>query len=131
MKNTLRLIAAAAVLAIAAPVYAQGGGGGGGGGMGQMSPEQRIARQKESLFKGITLDAEQSKKVDAVLADAAKKQQELFQSGGMGPETREKMQAIQKERNEGLKAVLKEDQKKQFEENLANQPQRGGRPNGL
>lgn len=133
MKNTLRLIAAAAVLAIAAPVYAQGGGGGGGGmGMGQMSPEQMLARQKEQLFKGITLDAEQTKKVDVILQDAAKKQQELFQGGGMqNPETREKLQQIRKDQNEAIKAVLKDDQKKQFEENAQASMQRRQRPNGL
>lgn len=138
MKNTLRLIAAAAVLAIAAPVYAQGGGGGGGGmrggggGMGQMSPEQRLARQKEQLFKGITLNADQTKKVDAILQETAKKQQELFQGGGMqNPDAREKMQQIQKDQNEAIKAVLTDDQKKQFEENAAAMPQRGQRPGGF
>ncbi|HEY0928277.1 MAG TPA: hypothetical protein VGE27_00040 [Gemmatimonas sp.] len=129
MKNTLRLIAAAAVLAIAAPAYAQGGGG---GGMGQMSPEQRMARQKEMLFKDITLDAAQTTKVDAILAESAKKQQEMMQAGGMeamrSPEGREKMQKLNADRNDAIKAVLKDDQKKKFDENLAAMPQ--GRPRG-
>jgi Spy/CpxP family protein refolding chaperone len=132
MKNTLRLIAAAAVLAIAAPVYAQSGAGGGGG-MGQMTPEQRIARQKEQLFKDITLDAAQTTKVDAIFAESTKKQQEMMQAGGMeamrSPEGREKMQKLNTDRNDALKAVLKDDQKKKFEENLAAMPQ-GGRPRG-
>lgn len=130
MKNTLRLIAAAAVLAIAAPVYAQGGGG---GGMGQMSPEQRIARQKEMLFKDITLDAGQTTKIDAIFQESTKKQQELMQ-GGMeamrSPEGREKMQKLNNDRNDAIKAVLTADQKKKFEENLAAMPQ-GGRRGGL
>lgn len=130
MKNTLRLIAAAAVLAIAAPVYAQGGGG---GGMGQMSPEQRIARQKEMLFKDITLDAGQTAKIDAIFQESTKKQQELMQ-GGMeamrSPEGREKMQKLNNDRNDAIKAVLTADQKKKFEENLAAMPQ-GGRRGGL
>ncbi|WP_337169754.1 hypothetical protein [Gemmatimonas aurantiaca] len=130
MKNTLRLIAAAAVLAIAAPVYAQSGGG--GGGMGQMSPEQRIARQKEMLFKDITLDAGQTTKIDAIFQESTKKQQELMQ-GGMeamrSPEGREKMQKLNNDRNDAIKAVLTADQKKKFEENLAAMPQ--GRRGGL
>jgi hypothetical protein len=64
MKNTLRLIAAVAVLAVAAPAYAQRGGGGGGGM--QMSPEQRMARQKEQLFAGITLTPAAIKIAEAV-----------------------------------------------------------------
>ena len=53
MKTALRILVVAASLAVAAPLYAQGGGGGGGGM--QMTPEQRMARQKEQLFAGITL----------------------------------------------------------------------------
>ncbi len=132
MKNTLRLIAAAAVLAIAAPVYAQAGGGGGGGGGQQMTPEQRLARQKEMLFKDITLDASQTEKIDVIFKEAAKKQQELMQ-GGMeamrSPEGREKMQKVTTERNDAIKAVLTADQKTKFEANLAAMPQ-GGRRGG-
>lgn len=132
MKNTLRLIAAAAVLAIAVPASAQGGMGGGMGGQ-QMSPEQRIARQKEMLFKDITLTPEQSAKADTVIMQGMRKQMEMMQAargggGDMGT-MRERMQKMNSERNDALKALLTSDeQKKKFDENVANMPQgrRGG-----
>ena len=132
MKTTLRLLAAVAVLAVAAPAYAQGGMGGGGG-MGQMSPEQRMARQKEQLFSGITLTAEQTTKVDSILTGGMKKQQEMMQAmrggGGDMAGMRDAMQKMNTERNDAIKAVLTDDQKKKFDENLANMPQ--GRRGGL
>ncbi|MBY0488381.1 MAG: hypothetical protein K2R93_00955 [Gemmatimonadaceae bacterium] len=131
MKNTLRLIAAAAVLAVAAPAYAQGGGGGGGGGM-QMSPEQRMARQKEQLFAGITLSPAQSAKADTVLMNGMKKQQEMMQAarsgGGDMSAMREQMGKMNEERNAALKAILTSDaDKAKFDENVKNMPQGRGR----
>lgn len=130
MKTSLRLFAAVALLAIAAPAYAQGGGGGGGG-MQQMTPEQRVARQKEMLFKDITLSAEQSAKADTIIMKGMRSQMEAMQaarSGGGDP--REAMQKVMSERNEALKGLLTTDEhKKKFDENLAAMPQgrRGGR----
>lgn len=130
MKTSLRLFAAVALLAIAAPAYAQGGGGGGGG-MQQMTPEQRVARQKEMLFKDITLSAEQSAKADTIIVKGMRSQMEAMQaarSGGGDP--REAMQKVMSERNEALKGLLTTDEhKKKFDENLAAMPQgrRGGR----
>ena len=121
MKNTLRILAAAAALAVATPAFAQGGGG--GGGMGQMSPEQMIARQKERMFAGITLTAEQSAKADTIIMNGMKQMMEMRQSGGMN---REAMQEMNTKRNDALKALLTDDQKKKFEENLAAMPQRRG-----
>ena len=129
MKTSLRLFTAVALLAIAAPAYAQGGGGGGGG-MQQMTPEQRVARQKEMLFKDITLSAEQSAKADTIIMKGMRSQMEAMQaarSGGGDP--REAMQKVNSERNEALKALLTTDEhKKKFDENLAAMPQgrRGG-----
>jgi len=84
------------------------------------------------LFKDITLDAAQTTKIDAVFAESMKKQQELMQSGGMeamrSPEGREKMQKLNADRNDAIKAVLTADQKKKFDENVAAMPQ--GRPRG-
>ena len=97
----------------------------------QMSPEQRLARQKEMLFKDITLDAAQTTKIDAIFAESAKKQAEMMQ-GGMeamrSPEGRERMQKLTADRNDAIKAVLTADQKKKFDENVAAMPQ--GRPRG-
>jgi Spy/CpxP family protein refolding chaperone len=128
MKNTLRLIVAAAVLAIAAPASAQGGGGGGM----QMSPEQRMARQKEMLFQGITLSPAQSAKADTVMMDQMKKQAEMMQAarggGGDMAAMREQMAKLTTDRNDALKAILTTDaDKAKFDENLKNMPQGRGR----
>ncbi|GAB1344273.1 hypothetical protein [Gemmatimonas sp.] len=131
MKTTLRVIAAAAALAIATPAFAQGGPP--GGGMGQMSPEQRLARQKEMLFQGITLTAAQSAKADTLIMQGMQKQMEAMQAarsggGDMGA-MREQMQKMNGERNEALKALLTTDaDKAKFDENVKNMPQgrRGG-----
>lgn len=124
MKNTLRVIAAVAAFAIATPAFAQGGGGGGGM---RMSPAERAARQKEQLFAGITLTADQSTKVDTIMAQAGRKQMEGMQAaGGDRAAMQEIMQKANTERNDALKAVLTDEQKKKFEENLAAMPQRRG-----
>lgn len=131
MKTTLRVIAAAAALAIATPAFAQGGPP--GGGMGQMSPEQRLARQKEMLFQGITLTAAQSAKADTLIMQGMQKQMEAMQAarsgGGDRASMMEQMQKMNGERNEALKALLTTDaDKAKFDENVKNMPQgrRGG-----
>jgi Spy/CpxP family protein refolding chaperone len=134
MKNTLRMIAVAAALAVSVPAYAQGGGGGGGRGGMQGTPAERMARQKEQLFKDITLTATQSAKIDTVMMQAGEKQQEMMQAarsgGGDMATMRESMQKMNTERNDALKAILTDEQKKKFDENLAAMPQ-GGRRGGL
>jgi Spy/CpxP family protein refolding chaperone len=130
MKNTLRLLAAVAVLAVAVPAYAQGGGGGGGGM--QMSPEQRMARQKEQLFAGITLSPVQSAKADTIMMKGMAKQQEMMQAarsgGGDMAAMREQMTKMNAERNDALKALLTTDaDKAKFDENVKNMPQGRGR----
>ncbi|AMW05692.1 hypothetical protein [Gemmatimonas phototrophica] len=128
MKNTLRVIAAVAALALATPAFAQGGGRGGGGM--QMSPEQRMARQKEMLFAGITLSSDQAAKVDTIMVQGMKKQAEARQAamsgGGGGPAMMEAMRKMNGEQMEALKAVLTDEQKKKFDENVAAMPQRRG-----
>lgn len=132
MKTSLRILVAAASLAIAAPVYAQGGGGGGGGGGQQMTPEQRLARNKELLFKEITLTPAVSAKVDTILVAFTTKQTEMMtaaRAGGgdmaaMG-EARTKLTA---ERNAALKALLTTDaDKAKFDANVAAMPVGRGR----
>jgi len=129
MKTSLRVIAAVAALAIATPAFAQGGGMGGM----QMSPEQRLARQKEMLFQGITLSAAQSAKADTLIMQGMQKQMEAMQAarsgGGDMASMREQMQKMNADRNEALKGILTNDaDKAKFEENLKNMPQgrRGG-----
>jgi hypothetical protein len=102
--------------------------------MGQMSPEQRLARQKEMLFEGITLSADQSAKADTLIMQGMRKQMEAMQAarsgGGDMASMREQMQKMNTERNDALKALLTSDaDKAKFDENLKNMPQgrRGGR----
>jgi Spy/CpxP family protein refolding chaperone len=120
MKISLRILVAAASLAIAAPVYAQGGGGGGGGM--QMTPEQRLARTKEQMFKEITLTADQTTKIDTILVQATRKSAEA-RAAGMdmrSPEGQAKMKEMNDARNAALKAVLATDaDKAKFDANVA------------
>jgi protein CpxP len=130
MKISLRILVAAASLAIAAPVYAQGGGGGGGGGQ-RMTPEQQMARQKEMLFKDITLEAKVASKIDSIMLDASKKQQEAMAAarsgGGDMAAMREANQKMNAERNAAIKALLTDEQKTKFDANVAAMPQGRGR----
>lgn len=131
MKISLRILVAAASLAVAAPLYAQGGGGGGGGGGQQMTPEQRVARQKEQLFKDITLTPAQSAKADTIMLEASKKQSEMMTAaragGGDMAAMRESMTKLNADRNTALKALLSADMQKKFDENVAAMPQGRGR----
>ena len=125
MKTPLRILMVAASLAIAAPVYAQGGGGGGQ----QMTPEQRLARTKEMLFKDITLTADQSTKIDTILVQASRKQAEA-RAAGVDPRTPEgqaKMAEFTADRTKAIKAVLTADQNVVFDKNLAAMPAGRGR----
>ncbi len=128
MKISLRMLVAAASLAVAAPVYAQGGGGGGGM---QMTPEQRVARTKEQLLKDITLAAPVSATIDSILTDAQKKQGEAMAAvrsgGGDMTAMREGMAKMTTARNDAVKALLTDEQKKKFDENVAAMPQGRGR----
>jgi Spy/CpxP family protein refolding chaperone len=127
MKTPLRILVVAASLAFAAPLYAQGGGGGGQ----QMTPEQRLARTKELLFKDITLSPANAVKIDTILVQATRKQGEIMQAarsgGGDMTAAREQITKLNTERNDAIKALLTDEQKKVFETNLANMPQGRGR----
>ena len=127
MKTSLRILVAAASLAIAVPAFAQGGGGGGGGM--QMTPEQRLARTKEMLLAGITLTADQTTKIDTILVQATRKSAEA-RAAGMdmrSPEGQAKMQEMSAERNKLLKAELTTEQQPIFDKNLAAMPAGRGR----
>ncbi len=127
MKTSLRILVIAASLAIAAPVYAQGGGGGGQ----QMTPEQQLARSKELLFKDITLSADVAEKVDTILVQSARKSREIMMAarsgGGDMTAAREQGAKITAERNDAIKALLTDEQKKQYDANVAAMPQGRGR----
>lgn len=128
MKTPLRILVVAASLAFAAPLYAQGGGGGGGQ---QMTPEQRLARSKELLLKDITLSPANMVKVDTILVQASRKGQELMAAarsgGGDMAAAQEQRRKITTESYDAIKALLTDEQKKQFDANIAAMPQGRGR----
>lgn len=128
MKTSLRILVAAATLAIATPLYAQGGGGGGGGGRGG-DPAARAAAMKAAMFANITLTAEQTKKIDDIQAESAKKRREMMAGAAdMSMEDRraKSMELTTNERKE-IRAVLTAEQQPIFDENIKNLPQGRGR----
>lgn len=104
-----------------APPPGQGGGQGRRGGM-MASPEQRANRLAEQL----KLSDEQKAKVQKIYEDAQKDME------GMQGASREERMAKMQETNGKVKAVLNDDQKKQFDEmqERMRQRQRPGGPGG-
>ena len=128
MKNTLRILAAALVVASASVAEAQGGGRGGA------NMAERQAAQRAALFEGITLSADQQTKIDSIYAASQKATADLRASMGQGAppsdEQRAKMQAVQTDQRKAIKAVLTAEQNVTFDANVAKMPQgrgRGGR----
>jgi Spy/CpxP family protein refolding chaperone len=119
-------VLAAAVLA-AGRAEAQGPGGGPGGRMG--------ARQMEMLFQGITLSAAQVAQRDSIAKamepEMAKLREELMGGGGPpGPEGMAKMREMNEKQRAAWRAILTDEQKKVFDQNVANMPAGRGRPPG-
>ncbi len=116
------------LVAASTQVEAQGGGGGGGG-RGGMGGAQMIERQKGLLFKDITLDEAQTKKVDSIFTATAAKQAEMRQAAMGGGGDRQammaQMQAMQTEQRAALRNVLKADQQAQFDKNVEAMPAPG------
>lgn len=123
--KVIRFLAAAAIVLTATSAMAQGGPPGGG--------QAGAQRAMEAMMQGITLTDAQKAKVDSIVAasreEGGKLRQEAQAAGGPpGPEMMEKLRAVTTKRNEAIKAVLNDEQKAQFEKNLANMPQRGRPP---
>jgi Spy/CpxP family protein refolding chaperone len=132
MKTTIRVIAAAAMLAVAStPAFAQGAGG--GEQRQQQSPAERMAAQRAMMFEGITLTDAQKAKLDTIDANMQKARTEMRASLGDQPDRAvmmQKNQEIMTKRNDEIKKLLSADQVKLFEANLAKMPQGGGRRGG-
>lgn len=114
MKTSIRIFSLALALGCVSTVaQAQGGGGGRG-----MSMEDRKAR----MFEGITLTADQKTKVDTIMAQTAKKQQEMMAGqtpgGPPSPEMREKRMALRADETKAIKTVLTADQQPAFDKNM-------------
>ena len=121
----LSIVAAAALLASAAPTLSaqdQPGGGRQGGGRGN---------QMAMLMQGITLSAEQQVKTDSVSQKYTGERQKLMQDQTMEMSARrEKMMEMNTRMREEIKVILTDEQKKVFDKNVADMAARmgGGRP---
>lgn len=108
------------------------------GGQGrQFDPEEMVKRQTEQMVSDLGLNADQSKKVEALNRKYSEKMGELFRSAspdGDRSAMREKMTALREEKNKELKGILTEAQMKkhlELEEQRMNErrqqmPQRSG-----
>ena len=112
-------LGAALVAAASTSALAQGGGGGGRGGT-------------SMLLRDITLTTEQQAKVDSI-TQAFRAQMPAF-TPGQAPDSASmaKRREIMTKRNEAIRALLTDDQKKVFDKNVEEQRNRmqqgGGRP---
>lgn len=112
-RSWMSLAATAIVLAIAAPsLQAQGGppqGGQRGGG----------ARMMEMLFAGITLDAAQKTKIEAIQAKYQKEMPQMTPGERPGPEAMAKRRELMGKQQDEYRTVLTADQQKVYDKNLA------------
>lgn len=84
---------------------------------------------KEAMFAGITLTAEQTKKIDEIQAETAKKRQEMM-AGGMdmrSEDGRAKIMELTTNERKAIRDVLTAEQQPKYDENLKNMPQGRGR----
>jgi len=125
MKTTLRVLAAALVVASGSVAQAQGGGGGGG------NQQERMAQQRAMMFEGITLAADQKTRIDSIQAVSQKARRELRAGMTQGtppsPEMREKQQALMADEQKAIKAVLTKEQNDVYDKNMAAMRERMGR----
>ncbi len=135
MMSLNKMVAVAALMvAISGQVEAQGGGGGRGGaggrggGAGAGQAQQRV---RELMFKDITLDEAQTKKIDSITTATAAKRQEMMQAarGGGGDmyTMRTQAEAMQAEERKAMREVLTPDQQTQFDKNIEAMPAAGAR----
>lgn len=109
MKQKSLLFIAALIMSMI--TFAQPPGGQGGN---QFDPEEMVKRQTEQMVTDLTLNADQTKKVEEINRKYGKKMNEMFQGnrdgGGDWSKMREKMEAIRTDKNAELKTVLTDDQ---------------------
>lgn len=117
MRRTFLLAGLLAVLA--APAFAQGGGGMGGGHMGP-------PKSGQGLLQGITLTADQQKKVDSIFESNAPMRAQM-QAGGDSA-SRARMMPMRDEQMKAYRSVLTAAQQKVFDKNVA---EMSGRMHGM
>lgn len=112
----------------------------------QFNSEEMIKQQTEQMVKNLNLNADQSKKVEALNKKYGEKMAQAFQNANDDREKRrEQMQKMRDEKDEQLKAILTADQykkhtemeqkrienrKQKREQRPGNQPDRRGAPRG-
>lgn len=134
MRNLFRsLLAAALLLPFAAhPMLAQSPGtppAGGSESMGR-GPGGGGQRRLEELLKGITLTAGQRTRIDSITAAGRAKMPPFTPGTRPDSATRHQMRSLMQETNAEIRAVLTDDQRKIWDQNLAtmraNRPMGGG-----
>jgi len=79
----------------------------------RMTPDEELQR----LDKSLKLTDDQKNQIKPILEDRQKKMESLHADISLSPEDRmEKMRSIMKESNQKIRDLLKDDQKKQFDE---------------
>jgi len=126
MKKMIKMVAMLAVMFVAVSTVAkaqdaqqQGRGNGRGGGRGVTA-----------LIGNLGLDSATTAKITDIAtkygAETRKMMQDAQAAGGQADMA--KVAEVNKKRNDEIKALLNDDQKKKFDENVANAPQGRGRP---
>ncbi|MGI4737342.1 MAG: hypothetical protein ACRYG7_19425 [Janthinobacterium lividum] len=93
----------------------------------QRSPEEMATRQTEHLTKDLGLSAEQSAKVQQIMAARTQEMQAMRATGSARP-SREQMQTNRAKYDDQLKQVLTPDQLAKYTAMQANRRQRGPGP---
>ncbi len=127
MMSLKKFVAVAFLLVTASfQVEAQGGGGGGMRGAGGAQQQQRM---RELLFKDITLDEAQTKKIDSIQTATMAKRREMMQAarggGGDMQAMRAQIQTMQSEERTAIREVLTPAQQTQFDKNIEAMPAPG------
>jgi periplasmic protein CpxP/Spy len=105
--------------------------GPGGGRRGMMDPDQQLAR----MSKRYNLSADQQSQIKPILVSQEQQRAALRGDSSLSPEDRKaKMQSIRSDSDTKIEAVLKDDQKKKFEQDRMQGPRQqrgqGGGPGG-
>jgi Spy/CpxP family protein refolding chaperone len=120
MKKMIKMAMMAAAMFMVVTTVAKAQGGGNRGGRGNVYT---------SILKDITPTDAQRTQIDSIVKTFAEKNTPLMEAArGGDADARTKMGENNKARNEAIKAILTEEQKKTFDANVAAMPAGRGRP---
>lgn len=117
------MVVAAAMIVSATAVTAQPPGGG-------MGPGGMQARRMEMMMKGITLSADQQKKVDSIQTASRAEMPAMTPGSPPDPEMRQKMMEVSRKRDDAIRAVLTTEQQAVWDKNAEEVRSRMQRPPG-